>query len=92
VDNTKIEFSFADEDEIALTSKIPRMMINPGSVSKSYWNLAMLVLIIFIAIIVPYRIPFEENISNAWLVIDELIDTIFLIDIILNFLTVYEDD
>lgn len=52
----------------------------------------MLLLIIFIAITVPYRIPFEDVTPPTWLYIDILIDFTFIIDVTLNFFTAIEDD
>jgi hypothetical protein len=82
----------ADDDELELTKKVPKTLIAPASKFKIFWNLMILTLIIFLAVIVPYRIPFEDNITNTWLIIDCILDTIFFIDIILNFNTAYEDD
>ena len=80
------------EDEIIDASKIPKLMISPTSPFKLIWNLVMLVIIVFIAVIVPYRISFENETSLEWIMIDTIIDGIFLIDITLNFLTAYEDE
>jgi hypothetical protein len=52
----------------------------------------MLILIVFLAVTVPYRIPFEEVTSFEWVVIDTIIDSLFLFDMVLNFFTAFEDD
>lgn len=82
----------AEDEELELAKQVPRSLLAPASKFKIFWNLMILILIIFLAIIVPYRIPFEENITNAWLATDIIMDTIFLVDIIFNFNTAYEDD
>ncbi len=81
-----------DEDDAEMAKNLPRCMIAPNSKFKTIWNLLMLFLIVFISLTVPYRIPFEDNITNTWLFIDELIDIVFLCDIFINFNTVYEDE
>ena len=52
----------------------------------------MLVLIILIAITVPYRIPFEDETPPDWLYTDMTIDFLFIIDVIMNFFTAVEDE
>lgn len=44
------------------------------------------------AITVPYRIPFEDVTPLSWVYLDNVIDSIFIIDVILNFFTAYEDE
>ena len=56
------------------------------------WNILVLLMIIFISITVPYRIPFEDQTPPEWLFTDIVMDTLFIIDVILNFFTAYEDD
>ena len=52
----------------------------------------MLILIVFLTVVLPYRIPFEDQASLAWLIVDETIDLIFLTDVIINFMSTYEDE
>jgi hypothetical protein len=52
----------------------------------------MLLLILFLAITVPYRIPFEDITPPEWLYLDIVIDFLFIIDVTLNFFTAMEDD
>jgi hypothetical protein len=52
----------------------------------------MLLLISFLSITIPYRIPFEDVTSDAWAFSDIIIDSIFWIDMTFNFFTAYEDN
>lgn len=72
--------------------EIPSFMINPNGFLKSTWNIMILVLVIFQAVVIPVRIAFEDEISIQWRVTDFVMDGIFFIDIIINFLTALEDD
>lgn len=56
------------------------------------WNMVMLVLIIFLAITVPYRIPFEDVPPPFWLYCDIVIDFLFIFDVCLNFFTAIENE
>ena len=49
-------------------------------------------ILLFIAVVTPYRIAFIDIDSLDWVLIDLAVDIIFAIDIILNFLTAYFDD
>lgn len=52
----------------------------------------MLLIVIFISITVPYRIAFEDVTPQEWLICDIVLDTLFLIDICLNFFTATENE
>ena len=67
-------------------------MINPNSKMKALWNVIMLILVLFQAIIVPPRIAFEEQTPWSWQVADYIMDGLFMIDIVVNFITVLEND
>lgn len=73
--------------------ELPPLIVNPVSIKKTLWNTSLVFLIMFLAITVPYRIAFEENAaSQAWVFTDISIDFLFIIDVVLNFLTAYEDE
>lgn len=80
------------DDDVIDQRKLPGCLISPTSLFKIYWNMLMLVLIIFMAIIIPLRISFEETTPISWVIIDSVFDAIFTVDIVLNFLTAYEDE
>jgi hypothetical protein len=71
---------------------MPKFVINPTALWKTIWNVLGLLLILFLALTVPYRIPFEDTTPDSWLYLDVSIDSIFMIDVILNFFTAYEDE
>ena len=52
----------------------------------------MMLIIIFLSLTVPYRIPFEDIDPFSWLIIDILIDSLFELDLILNFITATENE
>ena len=71
---------------------MPKFIINPNSLLKTVWNIFILLLILFLAITTPYRIPFEDVTPQPWVISDIMIDFIFIIDLIFNFFTAFEDD
>lgn len=50
----------------------------------------ILILTFYTAILVPYNVSFKTKQNNvAWLVVDSIVDVIFLVDIVLNFHTTF---
>ena len=55
------------------------------------WNICLLVILIYTAIVLPLRISFiDDNIQ--WRISDIIFDTYFMLDIVVNFFSAYEDD
>lgn len=49
-----------------------------------------MILTFYTAILVPYNVSFKTKQNNvAWLVVDSIVDVIFLVDIVLNFHTTF---
>ena len=50
----------------------------------------ILILTFYTAIMVPYNVSFKTKQNNVtWLVVDSIVDVIFLVDIVLNFHTTF---
>ena len=72
---------------------IPWYLVDPDSTKKKVWDGLMIVILIYIATIAPYRVAFGEEATELWLIIfDYTVDSLFVIDIVLNFLTPFERD
>ena len=72
--------------------EIPPFLINPNGIFKSSWNIIILLLVIFQSVVIPVRIAFEKDISTPWKIADFIMDGIFMVYIVVNFLTPIEDD
>lgn len=67
---------------------IGHWIIHPCSSFRFYWDLCMLLLLVANLIILPVAISFfNDDLSTRWVVFNCLSDTIFLIDIVVNFRT-----
>ena len=62
-------------------------MIQPDNVYKSVWDLGGLFIILYQAILIPYRISFEVDARGFFGVLETLFDIYFMLDIALNFFT-----
>ena len=61
---------------------------------KILWDIYILVLLLFISLVVPWRLAFNDSEAkdDGWLVAFWIIDGFFLIDIILTFFTSVTDE
>ncbi|KAK2535639.1 Kcnh1 [Columba guinea] len=58
--------------------------------AETTWDWIILILTFYTAILVPYNVSFKTKQNNvAWLVVDSIVDVIFLVDIVLNFHTTF---
>jgi len=56
--------------------------------SRFYWDLFMLVLLIANVVVLPVAISFfNDDLSTHWIVFNSVSDTVFLVDLIINFRT-----
>jgi hypothetical protein len=59
----------------------------PDGNFKSFWDLIGMILVLFEAIVIPYRVAFNVKASASFLTLEYFIDFFFLSDIGLNFYT-----
>ena len=72
------------------TRKI-RCLIMPEDKFKAVWNMIIVILLMYTAIFVPFRIAFVQTDSSSIVVFEQIVDIIFGIDILVNFLSATED-
>ncbi|XP_059374943.1 potassium voltage-gated channel subfamily H member 1-like isoform X2 [Carassius carassius] len=72
------------------TPKTPPHIILHYCAFKTTWDWVILILTFYTAIMVPYNVSFKTKQNNiTWLVVDSIVDVIFLVDIVLNFHTTF---
>lgn len=62
-------------------------MISPYSRFRMYWGIALVIGLIYTAIIMPYRIALISDDNIPMLVIDTIVEIVFFIDIYVSFNT-----
>lgn len=70
--------------------KFEHFVFLPDDKFKERWELMITFLLLFTAIITPYRIAFFTTDDIAWTCVDYLTDSLFTIDIIVCFFSAYE--
>jgi len=75
--------SFADREKHA-------WLLHPDSMFVRVWNIVLTTILMYTAIIMPYRIAFEPVIFwDAWTIIEFTIDGLFFLDVVINFFCMY---
>lgn len=67
-------------------------MIYPNNELKSNWDTLITLVLIFTCMVTPYRIAFVDEDDTLWTVLNYSIDGLFVVDMILCFLTAYYTD
>ena len=66
-------------------------LFSPNSTYIKLWSLLIMHLLIYTAVVVPYRISFIYKNDDEWFIADTIIDIIFFIDIFVTFNSAYFD-
>jgi len=61
------------------------LVFDPTSTAKTIWELSGLFMIIYQAIIIPYRLCFDDEASGFLLGVEDVIDVCFILDILVQF-------
>jgi hypothetical protein len=79
-------------------ANLPFLVLNPLARWRIFWDLTVMLLVLYNLIMVPYKLAFvetqrarfpERNLAELYA--DLAIDCLFLFDIVLNFLTTFEE-
>ncbi|XRB04117.1 hyperpolarization activated cyclic nucleotide-gated potassium channel [Pycnococcus provasolii] len=88
VDDDEVEMD--DEERALKKQKIRhRFIINPSGTFRRCWDLFVLLLILYNALLMPYRLAFELENPGPVDMFDTVADIIFLTDLVLNTRTAY---
>ena len=63
----------------------------PNSLMKNFWDIVILMFMFYTITLMPYRISFIEEYDENWAMFENIMNVIFGIDILVNFLTAYTD-
>ena len=65
-------------------------IIMPNSKFKTIWNLIIILLLGYTSTVVPFQVAFVDIDSFSTIVFNYIVDFLFGVDIIINFLSAYE--
>ena len=66
-------------------------LLKPTSKFKAFWSLIIVVLLVYTAIFVPFKIAFIEQDPFALVILEATVDCLFGLDIFINFISAQED-
>jgi hyperpolarization activated cyclic nucleotide-gated potassium channel 1 len=70
-----------------------KFIIYPDDPLYEYWSFIVALLLLFTAIITPYRLALVDSYDETWLIIDLVIDGLFVVDVFVNcFLAYYNEE
>jgi len=82
-------------DEIRRKVDVPCFIIEPTSIFKMVWNVIIIFLLFYTATVTPYRTAFYDDNDGGdykkfYEAMDTVVDVVFGLDIIVNFISAYE--
>lgn len=69
--------------------KTSRWVVHPGSGFRVAWDVAQIAILIYVALVFPYRYSFDVYSYGPWYLLEVLIDVYFWIDLALGFFMAY---
>lgn len=66
-----------------------RFIIFPDDTLRVFWDIIIMILMLYTITITPYRVAFIETDTEIWIIIDYIIDALFMIDVVLNCFMAY---
>jgi phosphoglycerol transferase MdoB-like AlkP superfamily enzyme len=66
-------------------------ILMPSDKFKTIWTVVIVILLVYTAIFVPFKIAFIEQDSTFTTILDTTVDVLFGVDIIVSFLSAVED-
>lgn len=66
-------------------------ILMPHNGLKMFWNFIIMLLLLYTATFVPYRTAFIDDAPQALVDFEWFVDALFIFDLIINFISAYED-
>jgi len=81
-----------NEQRVAKELQLPWHLINPEAPHKLAWDVVILLLVMFYGFMVPYRIGFQLEGTEAEQSFDDFANVLFMLDIVFSFRTAFKED
>ena len=70
-----------------------RGLIKPGTQFTNWWDIIMIVALVFTTIVTPYEVALTSNVALNWLfALNRIVDSIFWVDMYVNFHMIFQTD
>ena len=86
-----VEFS---NDSVITAARVKERLragraIHPGSLGRQVWDVIILTLVVYTAIVIPYQYAFNQRLTLSWWIVGIAVDLFFVVDVVVNFLTAF---
>lgn len=85
--NKRFEELLDEKSKLTKAEHLPYYILNPRSSTRITWDLILLIMLIYIAVVTPFRIGFDQPALGVWLILETALDVLFLADVVVNFFT-----
>ena len=79
------------EERLRDVKRYDYFILLPDDPFKVAWDVINMLLVLFVSVTTPARIAFTEEDNLEWTVIGLIVDSLFLVDLVLNFFSAYHD-
>ena len=88
------ETNVKQTDEEPESEKLPPLLLHPRSCARMFWNILVIILLVYTATVMPFRLAFLENgvDSVGWMSFEWTLDGLFMIDVIVTCFSSYYND
>ncbi|OMJ80534.1 hypothetical protein SteCoe_19174 [Stentor coeruleus] len=86
------DFARRESDEISTHFKGDKYLFQPEGNFIKAWSFVIILLLIYTASVVPYKLCFVDETSYGWYIYDTLVDCLFVCDIFVTFNTTCQDE
>ena len=83
--NKKHEFNYKEKKPF-------KFIVMPNTTISNLWNIVMMFLMLYTATYIPYKTSFIDETSDLVNNIELFIDSLFMWDLVMNFISAYEDN
>ena len=66
-------------------------LVHPDSRFKIFWDLLIIILSVYNSLLIPYDFAYSIESSLLLDILDRTIDSLFMVDILINFRTIFKD-
>jgi Mg2+/Co2+ transporter CorB len=71
--------------------KRKKWLLYADDIKKLYWDVFITFILLLVCVVIPYRLAFVEHENILWRVTYFILDVFFLMDIIVNFNSTFQD-
>jgi len=84
--------NFSERQRLRNLKHYDYFIILPDDPFKKKWDMLIIAVLIFTALVSPFRIAFITVDATPWIVLETIVDITFSVDLVLNFFFAYYDE